>query len=70
MTLDDVLEARSRNWVGVSEVEFADHLTWLIDRVGKLERAHEWFVENTADSGCACDDKDDCEWVKAKELRR
>lgn len=39
MTLDDVLEARARNWEGVSEVEFADHLSWLIDRVRDQDEA-------------------------------
>ncbi len=78
MTLDDVLEARARNWVGVSEVEFADHMAWLIDRVGKLERAHAWFVDYTNDYKCGfCGARDvdtdrhypSCELVKAKDLK-
>ena len=54
-----------------------DDMAYLLDRVRKLERAHAWFSGNSQTWAHGCCDHcnqpvdcaDDCEWVKAKELR-
>lgn len=51
----------------------------MVDEVAALRRAHAWLIETVGDScvdsyWCACGESinnhtDDCEWVKAKELK-